>query len=107
MLERGEVDAALFVGSQGVRRFSAAGIARLDEIPTIVLDSPTVETPFVPTVRFTTAVYGIHLPGTAYRMDEVPIPLRPVLPPRYPSDAQVLAALESCCSRVALPLAAD
>jgi GNAT superfamily N-acetyltransferase len=27
-------------------------------------------------VRFTTAVYGVHRPGTAYRMDEVPLPLR-------------------------------
>ena len=47
-----------------------------------------------PTVRITTAVYGVHLPGTAYRMDEVPIPLRAVLPASYPSDAEVLAAIE-------------
>jgi formylmethanofuran dehydrogenase subunit B len=50
-----------------------------------------------PSVRFTTAVYGIHLPGTAYRMDEVPIPLRAVLPPQYASDADVLDAL---CERL-------
>jgi formylmethanofuran dehydrogenase subunit B len=30
------------------------------------------------------------LPGTAYRMDDVPIPLRAVLPTEYPSDAEVL-----------------
>jgi hypothetical protein len=40
--------------------------------------------PFL-TVRFTTAVYGIHRPGTAYRRDERPIPLRAFLPTGYPS----------------------
>ena len=95
MLEAGETDACLFVGSESVEQMSAAAKARLREIPTIAIDHPTVESfaalpDTVPTVRFTTAVHGIHLPGTAYRMDEVPIPLRPVLPANYPSDADVL-----------------
>jgi formylmethanofuran dehydrogenase subunit B len=73
---------------------SAAARKRLDEIPTIVLDHPTVESSIRPTSRFTTAVYGIHLPGTAYRMDEVPIPLRAVLPAKYLGDAEVLRLIE-------------
>jgi formylmethanofuran dehydrogenase subunit B len=90
MLERGEVDACLLVGSESVPQMPPRAVARLRSIPTIVLDHPTIESAIPPTVRFTTAVYGIHLPGTAYRMDEVPIPLRPILPPLYPSDAEVL-----------------
>jgi formylmethanofuran dehydrogenase subunit B len=31
--------------------------------------------------------------GTAYRMDEVPIPLRPVVQSPYPTDAEVLEGL--------------
>ncbi len=93
MLESGEVDACLLVGSEGVEDFSRAARARLNEIPTIVLDHPTVASAIAPTVRFTTAVYGVHLPGTAYRMDEVPIPLRQVLPAEYPSDEDVLGAI--------------
>ncbi len=90
LLERREVDACLLVGSEGVRQMSSRAVAHLHQIPVIALEHPTVE-PTVPlTVRFTTAVYGIHLPGTAYRMDEVPIPLRPLLPARYPSDADIL-----------------
>ena len=38
-------------------------------------------------------MYGIHRPGTAYRLDEVPIPLRVLLPTDYPDDAEVLAAV--------------
>ena len=76
MLERGEVDACLLVGSEGVARFSPQAVAALRQIPVVVLDYPTVPSFVPPTVRFTTAVYGIHRPGTAYRMDGIPIPLR-------------------------------
>ena len=93
LLERGEVDAGLFVGSEGVLAMSSRARDYLARIPTIVLDHPTVESTFPPQIRFTTAVYGIHLPGTAYRMDEVPIPLRQLLPQQYLSDAQILDAI--------------
>jgi formylmethanofuran dehydrogenase subunit B len=93
LLRRDEVDACLLVGSFGVRRFSAEAIAHLRRIPTIVLDPPTMESLTPPTVRITTAIPGVHLSGTAYRMDEIPIPLRTLLPTPYPSDADVLQAL--------------
>lgn len=90
MLERREIDAGLFVGSEGIHKFSPAAVAHLRKVPTVMLDHPTVDSALPPTVRFTTAVYGIHLPGTAYRMDEVPIPLRAFLPQQHPSDQEVL-----------------
>ena len=93
LLARGEVDACLLVGSEGIAGLSAESIAQLQRIPTIVLDYAEVESPVTPTVRFTTAAYGIHLPGTAYRMDEVPIPLRAVLSSEYPSDETVLRGI--------------
>ncbi len=93
MLLRREADACLLVGSQGVRRFTAEAKEELRRIPVIVLDGPMVEPLLTPTVRFTTAIYGFHLPGVVYRMDEVPIPLRAVLPTDYLSDAEILRAL--------------
>jgi formylmethanofuran dehydrogenase subunit B len=93
LLCREEVDACLLVGSFGVRRFWPPAADFLRRIPTIVLDPPTMDSLTPPTVRFTTAIPGIHLPGTAYRMDEIPIPLRTILPSHYPSDAAVLQAL--------------
>jgi formylmethanofuran dehydrogenase subunit B len=98
MLERGEVDACLLVGSEGVAQMSPQAASHLRRIPTVTLDHPTVTSSLAPAVRFTTAVYGIHLPGTVYRMDEVPIPVRPVLPTNYPSDADIL---QSICQRIA------
>jgi formylmethanofuran dehydrogenase subunit B len=94
MLERGDVDVCLLVGSEGLAQFSEKAIACLSRIPTIVLDYPTADSLIVPTIGFTTAVYGVHRPGTAYRMDGVPIPLRAVLPSDYPSDGEVLTMIE-------------
>jgi len=93
LLERGEVDACLLVGSESVSSFSQAAQARLAQLPTITLDYPAVGPSFKPHVRFTTAVYGVHRSGTAYRMDEVPLPLREILPSTYPSDDEVLQTI--------------
>jgi formylmethanofuran dehydrogenase subunit B len=93
MLRRGEVDACLLVGGESWPEMSRAARDHLQRIPTILLEYPTVEPHFQPSIQFTTAVYGVHLPGTAYRMDEVPIPLRPILSSVYPSDADVLRAI--------------
>lgn len=105
LLGRGEVDACLLVGSEGIGPLSAVAKEHLGKIPVIVLDYPqadipVLEPPLVPAVKFTTAVYGIHRPGTAYRMDEIPIPLRPVLKCDYPSDDEVLAAILQAVGRV-------
>ncbi|MFN0019302.1 MAG: formylmethanofuran dehydrogenase subunit B [Pirellulaceae bacterium] len=104
LLGRGEVDACLLVGSEGIEPLSAAAKEQLTKIPVIVLDYPQADIPIqvpplVPAVKFTTAVYGIHRPGTAYRMDEIPIPLRPVLKSDYPSDDEVLSAILQAVGR--------
>jgi len=102
MLEREEVDIAVLVGSEGVEKLSDAARRHLSRIPNIVLDNPTpaMENEIPATVQFTTAVYGVHRPGTAYRMDEVPIPLRRILPSSLPSDDEVLAAIGSALRRL-------
>jgi formylmethanofuran dehydrogenase subunit B len=95
VLERHEVDACLLVGSHGIHRLSQAARSHLHEVHTIVLDSPIADVPIQPTVRFTTAIYGIHAPGTAYRMDEVPLPLKVFLPTDYPTDEDVLRRIKT------------
>jgi formylmethanofuran dehydrogenase subunit B len=93
LLARGEVDACLLVGSESVSLLSAAAQAALQRMETIVLEYPHVEVQLLSTVRFTTAVYGIHAPGTAYRMDEVPIPLRRLMNTAYKTDDEILSEL--------------
>ncbi len=93
LLERREVDACLLVGSEPIADLSLRAREFLKTIPTIALDYPHVQPPLTATVQFTTAVYGIHRAGTAYRMDEVPIPLRPVVTSDYSSDGEVLRGI--------------
>jgi len=94
ILDRGETDAVLLVGSSGLDCFTPSALRHLQSVPTILLDHAMGYLPFEPTVRVTTAIYGIHRPGTAYRMDEIPIPLRPVLTSTAPSDAEVLRSID-------------
>jgi formylmethanofuran dehydrogenase subunit B len=90
MLERKEVDAVVLVGTEGIEKLSEAARVTLSEIPSVIIDHSGVESAIDGTVHFTTASYGIHRPGTAYRMDETPIPLRMVLSSELPADHEVL-----------------
>ncbi len=44
-------------------------------------------------VHFTAASPGINTPGTAYRMDKVPLPMRPALRSRYATDEDILRGI--------------
>ncbi len=60
------------------------------QIPTIVLDPAGAPTVIDPDVRFRIATSGVHESGTVYRMDGVPIPVKAVLPSRFPTAPQIL-----------------
>jgi len=90
LLVRGDVDAALILGADPGATMPQPGIDHLARIPTIVLDPKVTHTSRLARVHITTAPTGISSPGTVYRMDEVPLPLRPILKSPYPSDEVVL-----------------
>lgn len=94
LLARGEADAAMIVASDPMSNFSQPARDHLRSIPVIVLDPKLSETAKVAAVAFTTATYGINVPGTVYRMDDVPIPLRPAFESPFLSDYDVLKGIE-------------
>jgi formylmethanofuran dehydrogenase subunit B len=94
VLARGEADAALIIASDPMSNFSQPARDHLASIPLIVLDPKLSETARVATVAFTTSTYGINTGGTVYRMDDVPIPLRPAFDSPYKSDYEILKAIE-------------
>ncbi len=94
VLARGEADAALIIAADPAANFPRAAIRHLRRIPVIVLDPSPTHTSRRARVAFTTAPYGISAPGTVYRMDDVPITLRPALESPYPSDEEVLRAIK-------------
>ena len=92
ILSRGENDASLVLASDPVAHFPKGAVENLVKNPLIVIDSETSATSLMADVAFPSAVAGIEVEGTAYRMDKVPIPLKEVVkPPRgVPSDQQIL-----------------
>ena len=95
VLARGEADAAMIIASDPLGNFSQKAREHLASIPFIAFDPKETPTTRAATVVFNTATYGINTPGTVYRMDDVPIPLRPAFPSPNPSDYDVLTALET------------
>jgi formylmethanofuran dehydrogenase subunit B len=95
LLSRGDVDAALIIASDPASNFPKAAIEHLKRIPVINLDPKLTHTGQLARVAFTTSTYGINVAGTVYRMDDVPITLRPAFDSPYPSDEQILTAIRN------------
>jgi formylmethanofuran dehydrogenase subunit B len=90
LLVRGDNDAALILGADPGATMPQPAIDHLARIPTIVLDPKVTHTSRLARVHITTAVTGVSATGTVYRMDEIPLPLRPALQSPYPSDEEVI-----------------
>lgn len=90
LLVRGDTDANLVLGADPGATMPQPAIDHLARTPTIVLDPKVTHTSKIARVHITTAATGISAPGTVYRMDEVPLTLRPALKSPYPTDEDVL-----------------
>jgi formylmethanofuran dehydrogenase subunit B len=89
-LRRRAIDAALVVGSGAA--LPVAVTAELKGVRTIVIGPRASESALDATIRIDTGVAGIHESGIAFRTDDLPLPLRALLP--TPRDtASLLRAL--------------
>lgn len=99
LLVRGDNDAALILGADPGATMPQPAIDHLASIPTIVLDPKVTHTSRLSRVHITTAVTGISAPGTAYRMDEVPLPLAPALKSPYPTDEEIVRRIREAVEK--------
>ncbi|MCZ4494175.1 MAG: fhcB, partial [Conexibacter sp.] len=99
VLERGDADAALVVGSDPLEHLPPQAAERLRTIPVVSVDARNTATADAARVAFTTGAAGVHRPGVAHRLDGVPVPLRAVLRSSRPSDEEVLAAIAERVAR--------
>jgi formylmethanofuran dehydrogenase subunit B len=81
--------AALLVGTPALDGSLSGTLGRMS---TIAIGPRASQTPFATRVAIDTGIAGIHEAGTAYRMDEVPLQLRPPLEAQR-SATEVLRAL--------------
>ncbi len=99
LLVRGDCDAALVLGADPGATMPQPAIDHLARIPTVVLDPKVTHTSHLARVHITTAATGISAPGTVYRMDEIPLPLRPALKSPYPTDEEVIRRIHQAVER--------
>jgi formylmethanofuran dehydrogenase subunit B len=97
LLESREVDVAVVVGApQSVPPAVARGLA--NGVSCIAIGPYASQSPYPVTLAIDTGIAGIHERGTAVRMDEVPLPLRPAL--EAPQDTlTVLRAVTTAIAR--------
>jgi formylmethanofuran dehydrogenase subunit B len=91
LCSRQEADAAIVVAADPVATLPVKAARHLAAIPTVALDTHDSATTKIAHVAFTTCTAGIHVEGTVYRMDNIPIRLRKILSSSYPSDQEVLS----------------
>jgi formylmethanofuran dehydrogenase subunit B len=101
LLVRGDNDATLVLGADPGATMPKPAIEHLKRTPTIVLDPKVTHTSKLARVHITTAATGISAPGTVYRMDEIPLPLRPALNSPYPTDEDVVKRIIAAVQRKA------
>ncbi|MGH7674942.1 MAG: hypothetical protein ACREMV_06690 [Gemmatimonadales bacterium] len=89
-LARGEIDAALVLGSPASIPERVA--ATLGKVACVAIGPRASEAGFQPAVAVDTGVAGIHEAGMALRMDDVPLPLRAALD-GPPAAVEVVRAL--------------
>jgi formylmethanofuran dehydrogenase subunit B len=95
LLCRGEVDAVMVLGADPGATMPGPAIAHMSRVPTIVLDPKVTHTSRLARVHITTAATGISAPGTIYRMDDMPLQVRPVLKSPYPTDEEVMKRIQA------------
>ncbi len=99
VLVRGDTDCAFIIGADPGATMPQPAIDHLAKVPTIVLDPHVTHTSRISRVHITTAPAGIAAPGTGYRMDEIPMPLRPALNSPYPSDEEVVRRIKEAIAK--------
>lgn len=101
-LSNGHADAALIIASDPASNFPKRAIEHLKKIPIVVLDTKNTETTKDAHVAFRTSTYGINTSGTVYRMDDVPITLRPAFDSPFPDDETILTAIKKRVNKLML-----
>jgi len=90
VLNRKEADAAMIIAADAGAHFPANAIRHLAKIPVVQIDPHWNATTEVSNVVIPTAICGIEVEGTAYRMDGVSLRYRKMIEPTHLTDEEVL-----------------
>ncbi|VUT27580.1 MAG: formylmethanofuran dehydrogenase subunit B [Candidatus Syntrophoarchaeum sp. GoM_oil] len=90
LLMRGEVDAMMAIAGDPGAHFPGRSLKHMAKIPLIQIDPYANPTTELADVVIPTAVSGVEVAGTAYRMDGVPIRTRKVVDTDFLTDEEIL-----------------
>jgi formylmethanofuran dehydrogenase subunit B len=90
LLTREEVDAMLVVASDPGAHFVNSSVRQMAKIPLIVMDPHPSATSELADLIIPTAICGVEMDGTAYRMDDVPIRFKKLIDSKFKSDFEII-----------------
>jgi formylmethanofuran dehydrogenase subunit B len=93
LLMRDEVDAALIIAADAAAHFPAASIRNLARVPVVQIDPYANATTEIAEVVIPSAIVGVEVEGTAYRMDGTALRMRKLIDTDYLSDEEILEGI--------------
>jgi formylmethanofuran dehydrogenase subunit B len=90
LLISGSIDSALIIASDPAAHFPRESVEMLKKIKLIAIDPFRSLTTLISDVVIPSAITGIEVAGTAYRMDCVPLTLKKVIDSEYRSDKEIV-----------------
>ena len=94
-IDNEDFDCSIIVGTDPISHLPRSLSQKLTTKPIIVVDNKKSATTYIADIILPSAITGIEVPGTAYRLDQVPIELKTVLnpPSNIPSDEELLTKI--------------
>ncbi|MFH1301881.1 MAG: hypothetical protein ABIK07_12545 [Planctomycetota bacterium] len=92
VLEQQETDLCILVGAIALSGLSECALKHLARVPVILIGPAAVNLPNLE-VFLPTGISGIHFPGTVYRFDGTPLPLRGYLTTGKSSEAEIISEI--------------
>jgi formylmethanofuran dehydrogenase subunit B len=91
LLAKADTDAALIIAADAASNFPRAAVEALAKIPVIQIDPYENPTTLISEVVIPSAIAGVEVEGTAYRMDGMALRMRKLVDTSYPSDEEILS----------------
>ena len=93
LLAKADTDAALIIAADAASSFPRSAVEALAKIPVIQIDPYENPTTLLAEVVIPSAIAGIEVEGTAYRMDGMALRMRKLVDSSYPSDEEILKGI--------------
>ena len=93
LLAKADTDAALIIAADAASNFPRSTVEALSKIPVIQIDPYENPTTLLAEVVIPSAIAGVEVEGTAYRMDGMALRMKKLVESSYPSDEEIIIGI--------------